>query len=74
MRAKITIAAILGLALAGCASAPSEYNQGCRDGVTSFVNEGLHADIEKSAVDKGCDALDEVHQSQKNRPKGKAAQ
>lgn len=42
----------------GCASVPSDYNQGCRDGITAFVEQGLHAGIEEAVVTKGCDGLD----------------
>lgn len=54
----IYIAILAGL-LAGCATAPSEYNQGCRDGVS-----GLGAGELKGTTAKYCDDLDRAHRDQ----------
>lgn len=63
---------ILSLALlAGCASAPSEYNQGCRDGVTTFLTE-QRIGIGEKAIDNGCNTLDALHkQAQKEQQGGR---
>jgi uncharacterized protein YceK len=53
---KILLVILALAALSGCASAPSEYNQGCRDGIVGFNQ----LSGEKS-VDKYCDDLDRTH-------------
>ena len=45
--------------LSGCASVPSEYNQGCRDGVNG-LKENKN---EQVAVDNYCDRLDSAHRA-----------
>lgn len=64
---------ILALALSGCATTPSEYSQGCQDGVTTFV-EGLTKapltrDDVKEDIRQGCDTLDRARsEKQSVRP------
>jgi len=53
---------LIGLILlSGCASV-SDYNQGCRDGVYTFIEEH-GAFIDKDLLYPGCDALDKIHNS-----------
>lgn len=47
------------LILAGCASAPSEYGQGCRDGLGSVVHI-----LENSRINDECDRLESRHNRQ----------
>jgi hypothetical protein len=59
---------VLMFFLTGCSGAKiSDYNQGCRDGVNTFVENGLHASIEKSVVDKSCTELDDLHNLKKDK-------
>lgn len=63
---KFICCAILAGFLAGCASLPSDYNQGCRDGVTAFYGDsGLY----EPARDKTCDALDSARTARKQMTK-----
>lgn len=45
---------ILALVLSGCASTPSNYEQGCQDGVQTFVEENLHTEISQDYLEEGC--------------------
>jgi hypothetical protein len=54
--------------MSGCASMPSEYNQGCRDGVTGVTSYTL-PEYSKKAVDKYCNDLDQAYQSKKRMNK-----
>jgi len=55
---KILLVILALAALSGCASAPSEYNQGCRDGITGALQgNGLNSEWR----DKLCDDLDKTH-------------
>lgn len=55
---KIILLIVL-LALTGCSTASvSEYNQGCRDGVRTFVQEVYKAGIDDSVLAKGCDNVE----------------
>jgi len=52
------------ISLSGCASV-SEYNQGCRDGVKTFIIEtGANATVK--IIDSGCNILDSLHKENKN--------
>lgn len=57
--------ALMMLALAGCASAPSEYNQGCRDGVN-----GVTSSRSERVTDEYCNGLDSLHRSREAREHG----
>jgi hypothetical protein len=52
--------------LVGCSGAKiSDYNQGCRDGINAFVEQAVHASVEQSVLEKGCNGLDEIHNLKK---------
>jgi hypothetical protein len=62
---KFIYAAILAGLMAGCATVPSEYNQGCRDGIRSLEgqikNGGFRGYDHPENIDPFCDALDKEH-------------
>jgi len=64
---KLIYIAILAGLLAGCATAPSEYNQGCRDGVNGI---GLEKGS-KENVDRYCDKLDSERRAAERLREGK---
>ena len=55
---------ILVIALSGCASAPSEYNQGCRDGISKVTP---FEDLSRYENDRNalCNDLDKLHSQEK---------
>lgn len=56
---KWTAALALGFVmLNGCATVPSEYNQGCRDGVADFVSIVHPDEQEYLNTSGGCDDLE----------------
>lgn len=71
--------AILFLVLSGCASAPSDYNQGCRDGVDATVSGQFNLTPSKSGIEKFCNELEESKKDAKsvtdgsNRPGGRSS-
>ena len=50
--------------VSGCATAPSEYNQGCRDGVSGAASYTVSS-YDQKVVDKYCDRLDQAHNAKK---------
>ncbi len=50
--------------LTGCASAPSQYNQGCRDGVAGVTSR------EDKDISKYCDGLDNLRRNEQNMRDG----
>ena len=66
----------IALSLSACASAPSEYSQGCRDGVTDLVSDfnegGLKMTVDQKVLGAHCDELDRAREQkhQSERPGG----
>ena len=57
---------VFTLFLVGCSSAKiSDYNQGCRDGISTFMELTLNVSVEQSVLEKGCNKLDELRDLKK---------
>lgn len=54
------------IAMSGCATVPSEYNQGCRDGVSQLLRGAFNTDVEPGTVADGCDELERSRDEHKN--------
>lgn len=71
----------LALVLSGCATTPSEYSQGCQDGVTTFIESitrkaATDEDL-KQNIRQGCDTMDAArnqksHDSRADLPRGRS--
>ena len=63
---KIILLAILAVSLAGCASVPSEYNQGCRDGMLAFTPDFIRDQPNtKSVTDHVCEELERAYRNER---------
>lgn len=58
---------LLLLVMSGCATAPSRYNIGCRDGIRDFLSSVQNAGIEETALVKVCNIVENYHKKDVQR-------
>lgn len=62
---KKTLILFLLLSSTGCATAVSEYNQGCRDGIKAWTAEVQKVYVMDDVVEEGCNKMSAARENQK---------